>query len=402
MKSALRLVSCFACGLVFHAGVSAEPKPAPSAEQTKAEGLVRALGDPSYKVREQAGHDLLQLGRVAFPALQQGLVDDNPEIRSRCRRLWPIIFEMDLQARLTNFLADTEGKQTHDLPGWSRFRKLVGDDRAARELFAKMLRADGTLLEQAENRPDEFSPDRLVVRALQLQQLANNPRANLKVSAGEGDYALLLFLSANPKVQSTMAAAQQIGTVFYQPLLRQMLLSGDHVEVMRKLVIAWFEVNVEHSATVIHQMSYVATQVGMKELAPLALKVALRKEVAPFTRGTALTVVGRVGNKEQIAAIEPLLADNTVVTNFMVRQGVVGPGGAANNQVRTSQIGDVALAMTIHLSGQKPADFGYDMINTNPNAMFSAHYLGFVDDAARSDARRKWKEWVDKNKGEKK
>jgi hypothetical protein len=115
-----------------------------------------------------------------------------------------------------------------------------------------------------------------------------------------------------------------------------------------------------------------------------------------------LTIIGRVGSKEQIAALEPLLAENTVVTNFMMRQGGIGAGGGNNNQVRTSQIGDVALAMTIHLRGQKPGDFGYDMTKTNPNALFSPHYLGFVDDAARADARRKWKEWQDKNKKDEK
>jgi hypothetical protein len=402
MECTFRLFSCISCWLVLLGSASAEPKPLPSAEQVKAENLVHALGDHSYKVREQAGRDLLQMGRAAYPALQQGLMDENPEVRARCRRLWPIIFDIDLQARLDLFLADTEGKQTHDLPGWPRFRKLVGEDRSARELYAKMLRADGALMEQAENRPEVFSPDRLVIRATQMQQLGNNPRADAKDIGGEGDYASILFLSSNPKFPSGQIMPQQIGTIFYQPLMRQLLATGDHAEAMRKLAIAWFERHIEESPNVIHQMSNLATQVGLKEVIPSALKVATNKQAPPFTRATALAIVGRVGSKEQIAAIEPLLAENTLVTNFMVRQGGVGNGGAVNNQVRASQIGDVALAMTIHLSGQKPGDFGYDMTKTNPNALFSPHYLGFVDDATRADARRKWKEWLDKNKDEKK
>jgi hypothetical protein len=401
MKSTFRVFSFISCWLVLLGTASAEPKPLPSTEQVKAENLVRALGDHSYKVREQAGRDLLQMGRAAFPALQQGLLDENPEVRARCRRLWPIIFEIDLQARLDSFLTDTEGKQPHDLPGWSRFSKLVGDDRSARELFAKMLRADGALMEQAENRPEDFSPDRLVIRALQTQRPANNPH-DLKVVASDGEYALILFLSSNPRFPSGPMMPQQIGTIFYQPLLRQLVANGDHAEAMRKLAIAWFERHVEESPNVIHQMSYLATQVGLKEVIPSALKVATNKQAQPFTRATALTIVGRVGNKDQIAAIEPLLAETTAVTTFMVRQAGAGNGGAVNNQARTSQVGDVALAMTIHLSGQKPADFGYDMTKTNPNALFSPHYLGFVDDATRADARRKWKEWLDKNKHEKK
>src|SRR5262249_42541119 len=122
----------------------------------------------------------------------------------------------------------------------------------------------------------------------------------------------------------------------------------------------------------------------------------------PYVRGNALTIVGRLGGKEHIAALEPFLADTTAVANFVQQQRLVAAGGAGKNQTRPAQHCDLGLAMKIHLSGQKPADFGYEMTRTNPNALFSCPYLGFPDDAARANARRKWKEWLDKNKEEKK
>jgi hypothetical protein len=369
--------------------------PTPIEDQVKAENLVRALGDRSFKVREQASHDLLLLGRPAFTALQQGLMDENPEIRARCRRLWPVVFEMDLHARLEAFLADGEGKQTHDLPGWQRFRKIAGADRQARELFAKMVRADGALMDLAENRPEELPPDRLGKRAVELQQLENNP--NLRIPVHAVEYVQLLFLSSNPKIASTPIISQQIGSILYQAKVRA-LLTGDEADTMKKVILAWFESQVDDCPVVIYYMN----NLNMKECLPMALKVARNKNAPPYARSAALTMVGRMGNKEHVSAIEPMMADTTIVATLNVNQRI-GAGGVVNNGVpRTIQVGDVALAMTIHLSGQKPADFGYEMTRTNSNAVFSYANLGFPDEATRADSRRKWKEWLDKNKEEKK
>lgn len=49
--------------------------------------LVAALGDPQWKVREAAQKRLLQLGPVAFPALQKALNSSDPEIVIRSERI---------------------------------------------------------------------------------------------------------------------------------------------------------------------------------------------------------------------------------------------------------------------------------------------------------------------------
>jgi hypothetical protein len=391
--------------------VQAEPDSGSTNDQIKAEQLVRTLGDRSYKAREKAAHELLQMGKSAFVALQMGLQDNDPEVRNRCRLLWPRAFDLDLHARVDDFLADTDGKKNHDLPGWERYRKLVGDSTAARELFAKMVRAEGRMMEQAEHHPEDFAPEKLAARCQLMQQLVNNPRADLRINAGEGEYAQVLFLSSNPKIPSTQQSCQLVGNVLYQPMLQRAITSGEHADILKKLVIAFFERHVEESPNVIYQMNSVAMQVNMKELLDPALKVAVNPKVLVNARATALTLVGRLGTKEHIARLEPIVADNTLVGNFVLNIRVVPaanppggvPGGVVNNQVRSViQLGDVALAMVIHLNGQKPGDFGYDNVKANPNYLNSYAYLGFSDDAARAEARRKWKEWLDKNKEEKK
>src|SRR5205807_3351056 len=84
-------------------------------------------------------------------ALSEALVSDsNPEIRSRIARLMPRAEAADLQARIDTFLADTEAKFTHDLPGWNLFRKELitkepGSDKAARDFYVEAMKTSANL-----------------------------------------------------------------------------------------------------------------------------------------------------------------------------------------------------------------------------------------------------------------
>src|SRR4051794_28667546 len=59
---------------------------APAADPPAA-ALVAKLGDQNYQAREEAGKDLLALGRQAIPALEAGRECDIPEVASRCETL---------------------------------------------------------------------------------------------------------------------------------------------------------------------------------------------------------------------------------------------------------------------------------------------------------------------------
>jgi hypothetical protein len=69
--------------LVF-AGVGLAAGEAPAA--ARAGDLVRLLGDPSYAVR---------VGRSAAEELKKGLADADPEVRRRCRYLYPLALRSD-------------------------------------------------------------------------------------------------------------------------------------------------------------------------------------------------------------------------------------------------------------------------------------------------------------------
>src|SRR6266540_3526354 len=127
--------------------VSPDPKDLaiPPVEMSRARELVRQLASEVFKEREQAQDELAKMGRLARPALSEALASDpSPEIRARTARLLPRAEAADLQARIDTFLADTEAKYQHDLPGWSIFRKEVATketEKEKRELYVEAIKS---------------------------------------------------------------------------------------------------------------------------------------------------------------------------------------------------------------------------------------------------------------------
>jgi hypothetical protein len=366
---------------------SAWANPEPTRELDRAARLVRSLGSPSFQAREKASKELLQLGRTAYPALLTGITDANPEVRFRCRHLLPRIYDLELQARLDAFLADTGGKQEHDLPGLTRFRKFFGFDNAARELFVGMIRADARLMDAVENQAAAFAEEKLIARCSQLQPRFNGRVPNPQAALTLGEVSQLLFLGIHPAVKLGPQGIAQINQFLYRPELRNWVAgAGDQAPHVKKLLLAWLDRNIDDANTG-YMINNLAQTLQLKELMEPALKIATNTKALPYVRANVLSAVGRMGDKDTVAKLEPLIAEVTLVQQFALN-GIRG----------TVQIGDVALAMAVHLSGQKPADYGYEAVKQNPNWISSYYYLGFQDDTQRNAAKKKWKGWQESQK----
>ena len=143
-------------------------------KRPEAAALVRQLDDDSYEARQQAAKQLADLGLKARDALVAGLDDPSAEVRRRCRWLLRDVLEADFRNRLQAFEADRQGNQDHDLPGWEQYRRTVGDDRDARELFVKMQRAESGLMISIAAGP-ESAKDALKLRFRQVYTRMSNP-----------------------------------------------------------------------------------------------------------------------------------------------------------------------------------------------------------------------------------
>jgi hypothetical protein len=138
-------------------------------------------------------------------------------------------------------------------------------------------------------------------------------------------------------------------------------------------------------ATIAQALGF-ADQLQLKEGVPLALKALQSKKLPAYIQSQAIFHVALRGNRDAMPALEPLLKDATSI-------GTVGINGVTIQ----AQIGDVALAALIHLSGQKFEDYDFPwarIINQGPNQVLhpSYHCYGFETDAARQVAQKKWRD----------
>ncbi|HTU17955.1 MAG TPA: hypothetical protein VMG10_07815, partial [Gemmataceae bacterium] len=364
--------------------------------------LVRQLGADDFHVREEASRRLMKIGLPAREALLEGAKSRDLEIRRRCRDLMPAILEAHRQAKLAAFIADKDGKQKHDLPGWERYRKIAGNDDAARQLFVAVQNADTGFLAAADN---EFAQAEIELaraalakgqvkaqeiaiaarnryahigeRCAQLcQELVNRQRAQLFMngkSAIQGisltEIAPLLLVAADPKVTIPVQHRYLFGNLLYQTVVQNELRAGRPTP-FKKILLAWMERQAEDEMTA--QILFdTINNLQIKEGLPLALKAARGKKLRGGGIAHALVTIGRLGDKRHLAVLESFLDDKTQFCGF-------GIGRAGGNVQGNTEVRDVALAMLVRLTKQSFKDYGFAISGLGfDHLMNNANYLGF-------------------------
>jgi hypothetical protein len=388
--------------------------------------LIRQLGSDDFNVREEASRQLLKIGLPAREALLEAAKDRDLEIRRRCRELVPAIQEAHRQAKLAAFIADKDGKQKHDLPGWERYRKVAGNDAASRQFFVTIQKADTSFLAEADRdfanaeskltraalTKDEatvryLSADaqkdyaRAGARCAQLcQELIDRQRNQLFLNGVNGravnvrsqvpdvslkEIAPLLLVAADPKVTIPAQNRYLFGNLLYQSVVQNELRASRSTP-FKKIVLAWMERQAEDETTA--QILFdTLNNLQFKEGLPLALKAVRSKKLKGSGVAHALVTIGRLGDKQHLPVLEAFLDDKTQFCGFGI--GVRGGNVQGNTEVR-----DVALAMLVRLSKQSFKDYGFAISGLGyDHLMNNANYLGFSSNKQREKALAKWKEW---------
>lgn len=384
------LAGCFLFGTAAPTrAVDPDPaKLAPTAEQAeRAKQLAAKLGDPVFQVRDEATRELRKLGRFALPVLNDTLISTpDPEVRDRCETLLPPIAEADLKVRLEAFLSDTDAKYDHKIPGWDDFSKAAGKSVDARKLFAEacQIKVNVELL-QGVNLPKEQYEKLVLARRFQLYQnsiryVPNAVRTPAKLS----DVATLLF------AESAGAIANRNYYYTVTNLLTQNrdALAADSGEPVRKLVAHWMDSRTHYID--LYQAISLAGTLNLKDVpvAKYAEKLLADKTCPATYRMNALSTLARVGGVEQLTTLAKSMDDKTPYT---VRWFVNGAQTVHDIEVR-----DVALAMSILVTKQKPESYGFEV--RNPNILndavkFSYMYYSFPDEKTRAAAFAAWKDW---------
>jgi hypothetical protein len=190
----------------------------------------------------------------------------------------------------------------------------------------------------------------------------------------------LLFLASTPAFKPAQAD-WMITNLYTQANFTNLLKDDKAGSAYRKVFFHYLDVRMDDNT--LNQCAWLFTQLRMKEGADILAK-AIRdgKGTQPYSKAHAMCGVGTLGGKEHVKVFEPLLKDETVV------QALFKPGG----QRGSIKVRDVALAMTIHLSGKNPKDFGFSTWAVYPNQLIQYHQLGFETDEARATAFKRWDE----------
>ena len=369
------------------ADVSPDPRSleVPAADRAKARALVGRLGSPVYGERDEATKQLRAMGRLALPVLTRtAAADPDAEVRFRCENLIPAAAAEDFDARLAVFLADAAGKFRHDLPGWAKFHALTGEDPLARELFAELLKSEPNRALIAGLAQGKAELERRVIaRRYDLytkMSLRGMPAWALPMERYEPtlvDAAGLLFAETLIGDKITPRGALRMATpytVLMRTSVRTELTTDRLGPVVQKLVVAWMDSR--DTATSLTQVLTIASMVRPDSVGKYATRMIGATGATAYHRASAAATVARVGNRDDLPALVPLLSDAAVV-----RAGV---NGGEEIQVR-----DVALAMAALLSGRDPAEFGLES-RSGGGPQYSYLNYSFPDEQAREKALAKW------------
>ncbi len=322
--------------------------------------------------------------------------DSDPEVSERCRQLLPQAASAERNEKLAALLRDPSAPPPKGLAGLERFLKVAGDTKISRQLYAEMMAIHHRTLEAIEENPRKA--------AEYYQQFCDEAYGRYEASIRTGRYTydnmfssraditFFLRISSDDRLKKVPhMIANRAYVLLYGNQLIKAIQEKDTGAIMKKLFLSWLENN-DVDINLQQRGFQIAAQLNMKEAVPVALKVLEKPGQQTYTKAQVMISLVKLGGKEHIAKLQPYLSDKTMIgsVNF-------GNGGMMSIQVR-----DVAMGVSVLLSGQKLADYGFDnrFGGTTPTSYI---YFGFHDNGdgkenkEREDAHTKWKEWAKKN-----
>ena len=343
--------------------LAAVEKAAPSLQD-----LVAQLDSDSYAQREAAAAKLTELGDEALPVLQAALKSPDAETRLRVVRILAEIQQNDLQRRIDAFLVSTDPEAGSDLPGWPRFRELVGDGRDQRQWYVGMLKAEGDLLYATENNP-RAAAGTFQLRCQQLQAESSSQGRELDTPA----LSAVMFVAADERVPMTPGTDSLLYRFCSHSAIEKELTEPDEDSIMRKIIGGWIASG---------RGGYYSLRLAMQHDLPEGLAAAekmLTGDTPAYYRQYGILTFAKLGDKSHIPRLAQLLGDKTVCTTHRV-----------NDDTYQTQFRDIALVAVLHLAGYDPQMFGFERIRPHSEYVYSPYTLGFKDDEEREAAFAKW------------
>jgi len=335
------------------------------------QALVRQLGDPSVQRRDEASRLLFERADwTVMEAVREGLRSSDAEVRRRCRVILDRVYTRIHQQQLTEFIEHPE--RDVQLPGWGRFRKLVGDDEVARALFVDMQTAEPVLL-WLMAQGERSLPERLENRVRMLQA----PNFGLEVPVSVDSLAALMFVACHEELRPTTETLDRLQQAALQQVFQNAVQRGPRKEALRKLVNAWMRSTLDRAD--LYAYVQMALQLDLEAGSQAGLKLLERQGLPPEEQLLSILAVGRFGTADNIPELEGYLQDRR---NLLIQPR---PEGEVVTQFR-----DIVLAVLLHLAGENLADYGLNHVQKSTETLYDVSTIYFASDDARAAALNKW------------
>ena len=358
-----------------------------------AQQAIGQLGNSSFAVRQSATRRLLRLGIQIQPQLIESLNHPDAEVSQRIRRILHSVMEQDLRKRMNYFSTGKSIADGRQLPGWDHYRNIIGSDEQAREQFVEAIRAEPILMESLEQ-DSAYTARAIQIRTQVLyRELIRTPGSNapgnssssLRKSATPiASVTALLIASTNQNIPMDEQTGQKIFQLMQHSGFTQLLSINDGPTPSRQLAGHF----IRHSTgtSLAYQMLWLAMQCNLKEGLIPAEAIIRDENQQPYVLQNAMLAIGKLGGDEQLDLLDAFLDDDTPVNHRRATNGF------------SPKIRDVALAVTIHIHGQDPKNFGFTKIRDNAQTLYQANTMGFDSQQSREAAFTKWETWLSKQK----
>ncbi|MEQ8790673.1 MAG: hypothetical protein RIC55_30530 [Pirellulaceae bacterium] len=353
--------------LAFLFAVFAAPTLLTAQTEVPVETLISRLGDDCYTVREQAYRLLAHGDESTLSALRAAADSQNLEIRCQAQRLTGLIETSLVQRRITAFLI---GDASVDLPGWSRFRSVCGDDAGSREMFVAMMRAEPELWNAVAE--DGESLSQAIGCRCEIIKTTNDYRRRRRASWAT--VCSMLFFSACRDVRVEYQVDSVIYNLANHGALDDPLADELRAAKVKLLLTHWVADAGSEAAILRFQLGY---RFELKSCLSPALEL-IRGDKARYLHHKAMLVVAALGTRKHLADVAPLLEDSTILFK-RADKGYV------------CQTRDAALLASLQLSGLRPEDFGFAHLEPNRFHLYQYNSIGFADPEKRAAAFAAWR-----------
>ena len=369
--------------------------------------LVKQLGSPQFAEREAAEKQLRAMGLPAKPALLAGAASADREVAARSLAMLTTIRKQQM---------------------WDRFAKIVGDNKASRELF-DLIRARPKVVERldaAEDDPKKAGELYLAWRdeLNAVSKVAGWPRNDgTDVRGGwhapPAESAAWLFLGTYPGTDTTGPGEKLKFMPYTHDVMRKppyeawhgALAYGPHAAPLHKLIVGWLDrrrdyESVRYGLALVHELDLTD---GLSAARWVLGQPASNRDLE--LHAIALALIGQMGTKDDLPLVLRWTADATVVSVLIndptqaqktdIEVTFIHPT-ATEGRDRFCQFRDIAVPAAARLAGRKAEEWGYDPW---PSFLYpsggkvdvtglSTKY-GFTTTAARNTALAKAKPWLD-------